>query len=123
MELKSPYDPGYTYSMGEAWLKNNASNIWILPSTYVRVSIINATSELGQRIVQVLSRNRLTSRPIEYEFQVVLVMTEKYPFDETSRYFKAYFYYAEKEVVVNVNINPNAGRIEKISFIAREQDF
>ncbi|MBO3808920.1 MAG: hypothetical protein FGF50_04935 [Candidatus Brockarchaeota archaeon] len=117
---KNPYDPGYTYSMGEAWLKNSSSNIWISPSTYVRVSIINATSELGQRIMQVLSSNRLTGRLIEYGFKVDLVMTEKYPFDETSRYFYAYFYYAEKEVVVNVNINPDAGRIEKISFIARE---
>lgn len=120
VESKNPYDSGYTSSMGEAWLKNSSSNIWASPSTYVRVSIINATSELGQRIMQVLSSNRLIGRLIEYGFEVDLVMTEEYPFDETSRYFKAFFYYAEKEVELNVNINPDAGRIEKLSFIARE---
>ncbi|MBO3797570.1 MAG: hypothetical protein QXI42_10650 [Thermoproteota archaeon] len=120
VEFKNPYDPGYTHSMGEAWLKNSSSNIWTSPSTYVRVSIINATSELGQRIMQILSSNRLTGRLIEYGFEVDLVMTEEYLFDETSRYFNTYFYYAGKEVELNVNINPDAGRIEKISFIARE---
>ncbi|MCX8183244.1 MAG: hypothetical protein N3F08_02310 [Crenarchaeota archaeon] len=106
--------------MGEAWLKNSSSNIWVSPSTYVRVSIINATSELGQRIMQILRSNRLTGKLTEYGCEVDLIMTEEYSFDETSRYFNAYFHYAGREMRLNVNINPDTGRIEKISFIARE---
>ncbi len=105
--------------MGEAWLKNRSSNIWISPNIYVRTSIISATSELGQRIMQILSSNRLTGRLIESRWEVTLIMTEKYPFDQTSRYF-AYFHHVEKGIVLDAKINPDAGRIEKISFIAEE---
>ncbi|MEM3648860.1 MAG: hypothetical protein QW506_06835, partial [Thermoproteota archaeon] len=120
VESKGPYDPGYTYSMGEAYLKNSSSNIWVSPSIYARASIINATSELGQRIMQILSSNRITGRLIESGCEVTLIMTEEDPFDQTSRCFNAYFYYVEKGIVLDLRINPDAGRIEKISFYAQE---
>ncbi|MGB9717042.1 MAG: hypothetical protein ACPL4E_01190 [Thermoproteota archaeon] len=119
VESKDPYDPGYTYSMGEACLKNSSANIWVSPSIYARASIINATSELGRRIMQILSSNRLTGRLIESGCEVDMIMTE-YPFDQTSLYFNANLYYLEKGIELNVKINPDAGRIEKISFIIRE---
>jgi len=79
---KNPYDPGYTYSMDEACLKNS-SNVWVSPAVYARVSVINTTSELGQRIMQILGSNRLTARLIESGCKLNLMMTE-YSFDEAA---------------------------------------
>lgn len=115
---KNPYDPGYTYSIDEACLKNS-SNVWVSPAVYARVSVIDTTSELGQRIMQILGSNRLTARLIESGCKVNLMMTE-YSFDEADRCFNAYLYHGEKEIVLDLRINPDSGRIEKISFSAPE---
>jgi len=115
---KNPYDPGYTYSMDEACLKNS-SNVWVSPAVYARVSVINTTSELGQRIMQILGSNRLTARLIESGCKVNLMMAE-YSFDEADRCFNAYLYHGEKEIVLDLTINLDSGRIEKISFNAPE---
>jgi hypothetical protein len=115
---KNPYDPGYTYSMDEACLKNS-SNVWVSPAVFARVSVINTTSELGQRIMQILGSNRLTARLIESGCKVNLMMAE-YSFDEADRCFNAHLYHGEKEIVLDLRINPDSGRIEKISFNAPE---